>query len=150
MLRAKAADPMTREGIQALFDRRRDAINLHDSATLAMMHDPAGEVESPTAGGTVSGRAAIEHVYRAWFTAFPDLVYSPDELLIDVDRVAEVATFSGTDTGGFMGLPATGKPFRVPIFSLSTVKDGLIVHERRIYDFTGLLVQIGGLKAKPA
>jgi hypothetical protein len=28
--------------------------------------------------------------------------------------------------------------------------DGLIEHERRIYDFTGLLVQIGVLRAKPA
>ena len=26
----------------------------------------------------------------------------------------------------------------------------LITHERRIYDFTGMLVQIGVLKAKPA
>jgi hypothetical protein len=28
--------------------------------------------------------------------------------------------------------------------------DGLIEHERRIYDFTGLLVQLGVLRAKPA
>jgi hypothetical protein len=28
--------------------------------------------------------------------------------------------------------------------------DGAVVHERRIYDFTGMLVQIGVLKAKPA
>ena len=56
---------------------------------------------------------------------------------------------TGTDTGGFMGLPATGKPFRLPIVILYTVADGLIVHERRIYDFTGMLVQVGILKAKP-
>jgi steroid delta-isomerase-like uncharacterized protein len=141
---------MSREKIQELFDRRRDAVNRHDSATLAMLFDPACLVESPAAGGTVSGRAAVERVHQAWFTAFPDFVYSDHELLIDGDRVAEVATMSGADTGGFMGLPATGKPFRVPVITLSTVKDGLIVHERRIYDFTGLLVQIGVLKAKPA
>jgi hypothetical protein len=29
------------------------------------------------------------------------------------------------------------------------LKDGKIVHERRIYDFTGLLIQIGVLKVKP-
>jgi hypothetical protein len=29
-------------------------------------------------------------------------------------------------------------------------ENGKIVRERRIYDFTGLLVQIGVLKAKPA
>ena len=30
------------------------------------------------------------------------------------------------------------------------LRDGHIVHERRIYDFTGILVQVGLLKAKPA
>jgi len=29
------------------------------------------------------------------------------------------------------------------------VKDGLIVRERRIYDFTGMAVQVGAIKAKP-
>ena len=32
----------------------------------------------------------------------------------------------------------------------TAVRDGLIVRDRRIYDFTGLLLQIGILKAKPA
>jgi hypothetical protein len=29
-------------------------------------------------------------------------------------------------------------------------KDGKIVRDRRVYDFTGLLIQVGTLKAKPA
>jgi hypothetical protein len=32
---------------------------------------------------------------------------------------------------------------------LSTIKDEHIVAERRIYDFTGLLMQVGVLKARP-
>jgi hypothetical protein len=32
---------------------------------------------------------------------------------------------------------------------LFTMRDGRIAHERRYYDFTGLLIQIGILKAKP-
>jgi predicted ester cyclase len=52
--------------------------------------------------------------------------------------------------GGFMGLPPTGKPFRLPIVHFYEFQDGHILPERRIYDFTGLLVQIGVLKAKPA
>jgi hypothetical protein len=31
-----------------------------------------------------------------------------------------------------------------------TVADGLITEERRIFDFTGVLLQVGVLKAKPA
>jgi hypothetical protein len=49
-----------------------------------------------------------------------------------------------------MGLPPTDKPFHLPVIILCTVNDEHIAHERRVYDFTGLLVQIGVLKAKPA
>lgn len=62
----------------------------------------------------------------------------------------QFATISGTDMGGFMGVPATRRPFRMPIVFFYTFRDGQITYERRIYDFTGLLVQIGVLKAKPA
>jgi predicted ester cyclase len=117
---------------------------------VADLHAPMGVLESPSAGGSVTGRAAIERVYQAWFTAFPDFDFTSDELLVDGDRVVEVGTISGTATGGFMGLPATDKPFHLPMIILFTVKDGHFLHERRVYDFTGLLVQIGVLKAKPA
>jgi hypothetical protein len=33
---------------------------------------------------------------------------------------------------------------------LFVIKDGKIHHERRVYDFTGLMIQLGVLKAKPA
>jgi predicted ester cyclase len=69
--------------------------------------------------------------------------------VIDGNRVAQVVSLEGTDIGGFMGLPPTGKGFRAPAVFLFELKDHLIVRERRIYDFTGLLLQIGVLKAKP-
>jgi predicted ester cyclase len=71
-------------------------------------------------------------------------------LLIDGDSVAQVLSIEGTDDGQFLGLPPTGKPFRVPAVFLYSLRDGQIARERRIYDFTGLLIQVGLLKAKPA
>ena len=107
-------------------------------------------VESPAAGGTVSGREAIAEIYRRFFASFPDVTMDWSDLVIDGDRVVQMATMSGTDTGGFMGLPPTGRRFSFPIALMFTLEDGLIAHERRVYDFTGMLVQIGLLKAKPA
>ena len=141
---------MSRKDIIALLDRRRDAFARRDAAASAVLYAETCVLVSPTAGGTVTGRAAIEQVYQAWFKAFPDVVFISEEVLIADDRVVEIGTTAGTDTGGFMGLMPTAKPFRLPIVFLSTVKDREIVHERRIYDFTGMLVQIGVLKAKPA
>jgi steroid delta-isomerase-like uncharacterized protein len=140
---------MTREEIVALFDRFQHAAAAHDAGMLASLHADTCVMESPTAGGAVTGRTAIAQVYDTWFTGFPDLIATFEDLLIDGSRVAQSATITGTDTGGFLGLPPTGKPFRIPMLWLFTVNDQAIVRARPIYDFTGLLVQIGVLKTKP-
>ena len=140
---------MTREEITAMFDRRREAIDRHDSRALALDHSDDSVLESPMAG-TVRGRGAVEQVSRAFFEAFPDVVSRRERLVIDGDTVVELETMSGTDTGGFMGMPPTGRAFTFPIVRVYALRAGRIAHERRIYDFTGLLVQIGVLKAKPA
>jgi len=140
---------MTRTEILELVERRHAASNRHDVGVLTDLHAEDGTVESQMAG-TVQGRAAIRDVYDAFFRAFPDLIARSDDVLIDGNRVVQFYTVTGTDAGGFMGLPPTGKPFRLPMVLLYTIENGLIAHERRIYDFTGLLVQIGVLKAKPA
>ena len=140
---------MTRDQIAGLFNRRLKATNEHDVESLADLYASDAVVESPL-GGTHQGRAAIESVAAAFFTALGDVKMTQDELIIDDHRVVQVVTVSGTDTGGFMGMSPTGKPALLPMVIVCTVKDGLIAHERRIYDFTGMLVQIGVLKAKPA
>jgi predicted ester cyclase len=140
---------MTRDDIMALFARRRDAMVRRDAAALAADYAENAVIDSPWVG-TVKGREANEQVWRAIFGAFPDQVIHEEELLVDGDRAALFATGSGTDLGGFMGLAPTGKPFRIAIVFLFTFDDRHIVHERRIYDFTGMLMQIGILKAKPA
>ena len=140
---------MTREEITAFFARRQHAWVGHDAPALAATNAEDCVAESPWVG-TVRGREAIEQVYRQLFTSFPDITFQVEELLIDGHRIAQIATSVGTDIGGFMGLPPTGKPFRLPVVFLYTLNEHQIVHERRIYDFTGMLVQIGVLKAKPA
>jgi steroid delta-isomerase-like uncharacterized protein len=142
---------MTREEIVAMFDRRRDAYARHDAEALSADHGNDTRLESPAAGGIVTGREAILKVYRAFFASFPDVSLDSIDLVVDGNRVALFATMSGTDTGGFMGLPPTGRRFAFPIALVFTLgDDGLIAHERRIYDYTGMLIQIGMLKAKPA
>lgn len=44
----------------------------------------------------------------------------------------------------------TRKSFRMPVVLFSTFHNGEIAYARHLYDFTGLLVQIGVLKAAPA
>lgn len=140
---------MTREQITAMVARRLERWHHRDIAGLLEDVSDDSIVDSPFAGGTARGKAAIEESYKAFFRAFPDARLIWHEQLIDGDQVMMVGRLSGTDRGGFMGLTPTGRSFDIPIASLYELKDGLIIHERRIYDFTGLLVQVGALRAKP-
>jgi steroid delta-isomerase-like uncharacterized protein len=139
---------MTRDETQQFFDRRIEAWRQRDVAALMRAHSDDCVLESPLAGN-VTGRAAIENVYRAFLTSFPDLAVDEPQLVLDRERAVQTLTFSGTNTGGFMGMAPTGKHFRFAAVLICTMRDGLIAHERRIYDFTGFLLEIGVLKAKP-
>jgi steroid delta-isomerase-like uncharacterized protein len=141
---------MTREEIGALLARRQQAMADHDLAALAAAYAEDCVVESPLAAGTVQGRDANARIHRTFLEAFPDLTFNLEELLIDGDRVVQIGTLTGTDTGGLMGMVPSGRPAVIPIVYFSKVANGEIVYERRVYDFTGMLVQIGVLKARPA
>ena len=141
---------MTREEIGALFTRWQEAMADHDLDALAAVYAKDCVVESPMAAGTVQGREANAQIHRAFFDAFPDITFNLQELLIDGDRIVQIGTLTGTDTGGLMGMVPSGKPVVIPIVYFSKVDNGEIVYERRVYDFTGMLVQIGVLKARPA
>ncbi len=134
---------MTPEEIRVFFTRRDEAHARHDAASLAAGYSVDCVLVSPIAG-TVTGRAAIERELRAVFEAFPNLQFHAEELLVIADRVVQIGTMRGTDTGGFLGLAPTGKDFRVDAVLLFRLQEGQIVHEQRIYDFSGFLLQLSG------
>lgn len=141
---------MTRHEIVALIARCHAALGRHDAEAVAAEHAETCVMETPTAGAPVTGRVAIARVFESWFKGFPDLVIAAEDVVVEEDRFAQVFTISGTDTGGFLGLPPTGKPFRAPLVWICHVNERHIVRSRSIYGFSGVLIQIGVLKAKPA
>ena len=147
---------MTRDEVTAFFMRRLDDWNRRDIAALGRDYAEDAVVDSPFVsgsvtgvGGSATGRVAIEGLSRTFFAAFPDARLQWDDTLVDGDRVMLIGRLWASDAGGFMGLAPAGRSFDIPIVTLYELKDGLIVHERRIYDFTGMLVQVGALRAKP-
>jgi len=140
---------MTRDEVHLFFGRRQQAWTARDPDALTRTHAEDGTVVSPMFG-MVQGRPRIAETYRALFDAFRDWEYVADELIVDGDRVAEAFTVRATHSGDFMGIAGTGRRFEVQGVLLFVMRDGLIGSERRVYDFTGLLIQIGVLRGRPA
>ena len=139
---------MTREETLAFFAKRQDAWRRRDPVALALAHAEDCTVESPIYS-TVKGKDAIQKSYESLFQSFPDWDHVNDPALIDGGRVAQPFTARATHVGKFMGLEGTGRRCEVRGVMLMDMKDGLIAQERRIYDFTGLLMQVGVLRGKP-
>ena len=140
---------MSRDEILALIKQREDAWKARDAERLAATHAETGTVVSPF-GGVQEGRAEIDRIYKLWFAAFPDIVFHQDDVLVDGDRAVLVGRMAATHAGDFFGLAPSGRQFEAQIAFVLKFADGAVQEERRIYDFTGLLVQVGVLKAKPS
>ena len=140
---------MTRDEIVALIKKREAAWTARDPGGLAATHAENGTVISPF-GGVQEGRAEIARIYKLWFSAFPDIVFHQDDVLIDGDRAVLVGRMAATHAGDFFGLAPSGRHFEAQIAFVFKFAGGFVLEERRIYDFTGLLVQVGVLRAKPS
>jgi len=138
-----------RAELHALADRFIEVWRRRDAVALAGCYAPNAVGESPMYA-TLQGRQAIEEAYRSFVTSFPDMTFELDTILVDPPHLAIFATVNATHVNEFFGLPGTNRRIDFRVAWLFEVEHGLIVRDRRIYDFTGILLQVGLLRAKPA
>ena len=139
---------MSTEDIRAFFSSRDVDWRARNATALASGHAEDGRVSSPMWRERL-GRDAILESYRQLFETFPDWEFQGQELIIDGNRAVQPFSATATLEGEFMGLPPTHRRCQIEGVRLYEMKDGLIQSERRMYDFTGLLIQLGVLKSKP-
>jgi hypothetical protein len=140
---------MTREAIEALLARQKEAFACRDVDALTALHAPEGIFESP-AYGVITGRNAIRDVYRYWYSAFPDFLLTWDSPLIDPPRASYLWTFQGTAAGPFFGEVKVGSKLAMIGASELTFGSEGILAIRHVFDFSGTLMRTGVLKVKPA
>jgi steroid delta-isomerase-like uncharacterized protein len=138
-----------RAELQALADRFIAAWKRRDTRALAELYALNGVAESPMYATRV-GRQSIEDAYRSFVTSFPDFTVEVEHTLIDPPHIAFFATVNATHVNEFFGLPGTNRHIEFRIAWLCTVENALIARDHRVYDFTGILLQVGLLRAKPA
>ena len=126
-----------------LDDHFRSEIDHDWDACLATFRDVPRYEIVPT-GQVHEGREAVVAYHRAQRTAFPDQRHEHVRMHVaDDDTVVSEFDLLGTNTGEFMGLPPTGRSFRVPVIALITIDGELITNQRVYLDLASLLRQIG-------
>jgi steroid delta-isomerase-like uncharacterized protein len=142
---------MTSDEIRSFLDRFVHAWEHQDVAALSACYTDDCVVVSPIFN-TLKGRAKVEKSYTDLFQAFSNPSIHVDDTVIgnsEPARAVIVWTVKSIHSGNIFGMPGSGKRIERTIAYFFTFRGGLIAEERRVYDFTSMLMQLGVLKAKP-
>jgi len=99
-----------------------------------------------------AGRKEYKDAFTRLRNAFPDAVWTLEEVLCDGDRVVGRWTFRDTQNGPFFNIPASGKKITYPILAIYRIEKGKIAEDWHIFHSLGLwqelIPEIGDLIRK--
>ena len=84
-----------------------------------------------------------KEVCQAYFTGFPDLHITTDDLIAEGDKAVKVWTANSTHKGDFMGIPATGNRIMIKGIEVFRIADGKIAEIWMSMDMLGMMQQLG-------
>ncbi len=89
------------------------------------------------------GKDGARQLVNLFHGAFPDAQLTTDHLIGEGDRVGGHFTFTGTHTGPFLDIPATGKKVKVEGSGIFRVVDGKLTDNWVNIDAFGMMQQLG-------
>ncbi len=141
---------MTTEEIRAFCEKFARTWERADIPALLACYTEECEVVSPIFN-VLSGRSQLEASFRDLFRGFSDYTIEIDDVIVDSERderAVLVFTAFATHRGEIFGVAGTGRRFEIRGAFILTFDDDRIARDVRLYDFTGMLIQLGVLKTK--
>src|SRR5215472_6227993 len=93
------------------------------------------------------GREANRAFWSSFFTAFPDIEATMDDLVVAGDRVVGRFTYRGTHAGPLYGIPPTGNPIEMRSIDIWRTENGEFVEHWDELNYLELFQQIGVIPA---
>lgn len=131
---------MSAEDNKALARRFVDAVNNKD---LSVFDEIIAEDYIQHNPQVAQGREGVKQFFTYFFSAFPDLQLTVEDILADEDRVVTRWTMRGTHQGEFFGIPATGRQVAVTGMDIWRIADGKAAEHWDSIDNLGMLQQLG-------
>ncbi len=128
---------------EALVSGLVDAWNAHDVDGMLSLLSPDYEGSDVCQASPQRGRDQTRQVIEKYLNAFPDLRFTPEELIIQENHIAIRWSARGTHKGTVLHIPPTGKVVTVCGVSLFTVEDNKIRRGRHIWDVAAMLREMG-------
>ena len=96
-------------------------------------------------GQPLRGSDGFKAFHQKFRGAFPDIVVTVEDTVVEGDKVAARCHVRARHTGDSLGLAATHQPIEISGMTIARVKGGKIVEAWNNFDFLSLYQQIGAI-----
>lgn len=119
---------MPGENNKQVYARYIELLNAQDYGSLSEVVDPERyrEICVGFTPGWVNLPEAVASLEKV-VVGIPDLTARIDDCVAEGDKVYARLTVTGTNSGNFYGIPATGGAYEVSMFDYARIEDGRIV-----------------------
>jgi steroid delta-isomerase-like uncharacterized protein len=91
----------------------------------------------------IKGIKDAKAYYAGFVTGFSNRKFTVKRMFADGENLVKHWQFTGTHTGVFMGIPATGRTVNIEGSTIAKIVDGKIVEEQDFMDNMSFLKQLG-------
>jgi len=117
-------------------------MNNKDAGFVDRIVDP-NLVDHDPARGQAAGLQGLKDLMDMFFVAFPDLKVTLNRVVAEGDTVAGAVTTEGTQTGDFMGIPASDKKISITEMHMLRIASGKMVEHWGVADGMTMMQQLG-------
>ena len=109
----------------------------------------ADDFTAHTWGANANGRDGLKAAIERVSTGLADTRMTIEDLIAEGDRVAVRLTSEARQVGEFMGLPPSGKTYRIGEIHIFRIADGKVAEHWHEADFLGMMRQLGAMPGSP-
>ena len=127
---------------KAAFQRITDVFSSGNLAAFDEVISPQ-YVEHNPAPGQAPGPEGLKQMFTTFFTAFPDMSFTIEDMIAEGDKVVGRITARGTHKGEFMGVAPTNKVVTFQEIHICRFSEGKMVEHWGLEDSLGMMQQLG-------
>jgi steroid delta-isomerase-like uncharacterized protein len=126
-----------------------EAINSRDlDAFGGLMADDF--IEHEETPGLAPSKDGVLAFFAMQLAAFPDMRMHVQDVVADGGKVVARVRFTGTHSGDFMGMPATGRSVDANLFDMFVIgDDGMALEHWGVMDQLAIMQQLGAVPEGP-
>lgn len=137
---ASGCTPPQVAAANALMQRYFDVFNAGDLSQANTVLTDDYWTQNPL--GVFQGLSTYQAVMGGIYTAFPDIHYSIESVIVNGDQIVLEYSFTATHLGDFLGIPATGKVVHGRGMERHLVRNGKLAKTWNYSDIFGLVAQL--------